>query len=452
MSLRPSELSLIVAELNTRLAGARIQNVWVPEREQVWLELRRVRETVFLVLSGEPQRAGLFIVHARGLSAGRNAPSQQTFRSALKGARLVSARCVSAREVVFSLETARGSRFLLMRVDSGGRPKILKNAPSESVEAVDETTSRLAPQSDTAFPWAEAAARFLESQGSSERTEALRAANTAPLRKRLAQLARTRVKVEAEASRGEQAALHQRYGALLAQNAHLVQRGMKEVLLIEYSSSGTTSVSVPLDPTLSPRAQAERHFRLHQRLSRGRAFAQQRLLAIDAQRAELEAQLSRLAEQASSADSPHNAAPSVSRRAAAPKSNARTPYREFVGSGDKRIWVGKDGRGNDTLTFRVAKPHHLWLHVRNAAGSHVVASLERGEVPTPELLLDAAHLAVHFSSQKGEALVDVAYVPVRQVRKVKGGSPGQVTFSQEKAVRVRHEPQRLERLLATKAG
>src|SRR3712207_9441806 len=31
---------------------------------------------------------------------------------------------------------------------------------------------------------------------------------------------------------------------------------------------------------------------------------------------------------------------------------------------------------NDTLTFKVARPYHLWLHARGLPGSHVVVPLE----------------------------------------------------------------------------
>jgi predicted ribosome quality control (RQC) complex YloA/Tae2 family protein len=42
----------------------------------------------------------------------------------------------------------------------------------------------------------------------------------------------------------------------------------------------------------------------------------------------------------------------------------------------------------------------------------------------------------------------VVYTRVKHVRKVKGSAPGAVTFSQERALALRVEPGRVERLLS----
>ena len=58
------------------------------------------------------------------------------------------------------------------------------------------------------------------------------------------------------------------------------------------------------------------------------------------------------------------------------------PYRTFVVEGFE-ILVGRSEDDNDTLTFDVAEPHDLWLHVAGGtAGSHVVIrNPEKGDVP-----------------------------------------------------------------------
>ena len=80
-------------------------------------------------------------------------------------------------------------------------------------------------------------------------------------------------------------------------------------------------------------------------------------------------------------------------------------------------------------------------------GAHVVVRLEKGKAPDQETLLDAAHLALHFSDARGEPQADVAYTRVKHVRKPKGSAPGAVTYSQEKVLLLRVEPRRIERLL-----
>jgi predicted ribosome quality control (RQC) complex YloA/Tae2 family protein len=103
------------------------------------------------------------------------------------------------------------------------------------------------------------------------------------------------------------------------------------------------------------------------------------------------------------------------------------------------------------LTFKASRPHDVWLHARGVGGSHVVVPLEKGEDISQELLLDAAHLALHHSQAKGEPRGEVAYTRVKYVRRVKGGAAGQVTYSQEKTFVVRVEPARLDRLARSAA-
>ncbi len=107
---------------------------------------------------------------------------------------------------------------------------------------------------------------------------------------------------------------------------------------------------------------------------------------------------------------------------------------------------------NDALTRAVARGNDLWLHARGVGGAHVVARLDRGKAPDQETLLDAAHLAVHFSDARGASQADVAYTRAKHVRKPRGAAPGAVLYVQEKVILLRVEPARVERLLAEEEG
>jgi predicted ribosome quality control (RQC) complex YloA/Tae2 family protein len=110
--------------------------------------------------------------------------------------------------------------------------------------------------------------------------------------------------------------------------------------------------------------------------------------------------------------------------------------------------VGKGAEENDALTVRVARGNDLWLHARGLPGAHVVVRIEKGRAPDQDTLLDAAHLAAHFSDARGAPQVEVVSTRAKYVRKVKGAAPGAVTYSQEKVLFLRVEPGRVERLLA----
>jgi predicted ribosome quality control (RQC) complex YloA/Tae2 family protein len=111
--------------------------------------------------------------------------------------------------------------------------------------------------------------------------------------------------------------------------------------------------------------------------------------------------------------------------------------------------VGRGASDNDALTLRHSKPSDLWLHARGYRGAHVVIPMGRGEECPSELLLDAATLAVHFSAAAGEDRVEVQHTPRRYVRKPRGAAPGAVMVDRERVLVLRHEPDRLARLLAS---
>ena len=114
-----------------------------------------------------------------------------------------------------------------------------------------------------------------------------------------------------------------------------------------------------------------------------------------------------------------------------------------------KILVGKGAAHNDELTLQVAKPHHAWLHARDEAGAHVVVVTAKGQKLTSEQLVDAAHLAAHFSKARGEESVDVAYTEKRYVRKPRKSPVGSVVLDREKVIHVRILPERLAALLKT---
>lgn len=68
-------------------------------------------------------------------------------------------------------------------------------------------------------------------------------------------------------------------------------------------------------------------------------------------------------------------------------------------------------------------------------GAHVIVKSDGREIPQ-STLLEAARLAAAYSQARGTTKVPVDYTLQRYVKKVKGGPPGPVTYSQEKTLRV----------------
>ncbi|WPB78920.1 NFACT family protein [Archangium violaceum] len=480
MSLRSSELEQVVEEVSAQLAGAVVQKAWCPLPRLAYLELRVPGRSVLLCLCAEGELSRLSVAEDRFPTPGEPAPFQRWLRQELVGFKLTGAAWREVERVVtldFQSEDTRrrlvlelGSPGGLMLLTEPGRVLMLSGdglaqrrslhpgaqwtppepLPADALAKARAATSRLLPFPGDFLVYAEAAERLIGPKDKTSRAESIRRRLALPYRARLKRSGRTLEKVRAEAARGPEAEKHRQLGELLTQNLYRLKRGATEVTLTAYTESGMEEVQVKLDPKRTPKEEVDWNFHQYRRLLRGVEHARQREAEMAREVAHAEAALKQL-EALDEASLLAQAEVLQLTAAEAGPPEAR-PFKEYVGHGGQRIWVGKGGEDNDTLTFKVARPYHLWLHARGLPGSHVVVPLEKGVEVAQEVLLDAAHLALHHSGAKGEPRGEVSWVPVKFVKKVKGGAPGRVQYTREKTLVVRLEQERLERLLKTRGG
>ncbi len=474
VSLRVDELAQVVAELAPTLPGATVQKAHSPFAKLCYLELRLPGRTVTLCLCAEAEVARLSIASSRLPSPVEPTTFQRWLRQELTGAKLVCLEQPGALVIALRFEVgekrrslfgelnrshgllilaAEEDRVLAISGEIHGKARELRPglpyappdpAPDSAERGAVALPVRLVAAPGASFPLAEAAERLFFARDQARRVEGIRKRLLGPLKAQLARTSRTLEKVRAEADRAPAAEEHRRSGELLSQNLHRVQRGQREITLTEYTAEGPVERALALDPTLAPKDQVERQFHQYRRLLRGVEHARTRLVQLGLEQARLTEAIQKI----QSTDDAQLLSSDWGAPAAAREPTAR-PYKEFQGSHGERIWVGKSSSTNDVLTFKIARPQDLWLHARGVPGSHVVVPLEKGAELPQELLLDAAHLALHYSSAKGEPRGEVSYTLVKFVRKAKGGSPGQVTYSREKSFLVRLEPARLQRLLGS---
>jgi predicted ribosome quality control (RQC) complex YloA/Tae2 family protein len=243
-----------------------------------------------------------------------------------------------------------------------------------------------------------------------------------------------------------------RIAALATPTAANVPRGTKTLTVVDYATGEPVTHEIAIDPSRSAREGLERIFANARRLRRGAPVATERLRAAEAELTKLDAALAAV-EAAEDEDALLAARallrmPSPKVAAKQPAQTRKPPYRTFT-TPRGTILVGRGDTRNDDLTFRVAKPYHLWLHARGVPGAHVVVVLRRDQACPSELLVDAAHLAAHFSDARGERTVEITYVPRKFVRKPRKSAPGAVVVEREKVLALRFDDAHLARLLAS---
>ena len=93
------------------------------------------------------------------------------------------------------------------------------------------------------------------------------------------------------------------------------------------------------------------------------------------------------------------------------------------------LYIGKNNKQNDYVTFTLGGPRDLWFHTKDIPGSHIIM---KAAEPSQEDILLAAELAAYFSKARHSSNVPVDCVERRYVKKPAGSKPGFVIFTNQK--------------------
>lgn len=117
----------------------------------------------------------------------------------------------------------------------------------------------------------------------------------------------------------------------------------------------------------------------------------------------------------------------------------------YKSSDDFDIFVGKNNKQNDFLTFKFSGSKDMWFHVRNMPGSHVLIKCHKKDVPE-STMEEAASIAAWHSKASGSSNVPVDYTFIKHVRKPSGAKPGMVTYENFKTIFVTPDDNLIEGL------
>ena len=119
---------------------------------------------------------------------------------------------------------------------------------------------------------------------------------------------------------------------------------------------------------------------------------------------------------------------------------AKLPPMRFVSTDGYTIYVGRNNRQNEELTFKSARKDDLWLHASKVHGSHVIIVCS-GVTPPDNTITQAAQLAAYYAETTGGQNIAVDMTPVKQVKKIPNGKPGMVIYHSYKTVIVNPYPE-----------
>lgn len=115
-------------------------------------------------------------------------------------------------------------------------------------------------------------------------------------------------------------------------------------------------------------------------------------------------------------------------------------------SEDTDLYIGKNNRQNDYVTFSIGGPRDLWFHTKDIPGSHIILKTTLPEAREEDIAL-AVELAAYFSKAREGSSVPVDCVQRRYVKKPSGSKPGFVIFTNQKTYYATPDAQKLEKYL-----
>jgi predicted ribosome quality control (RQC) complex YloA/Tae2 family protein len=263
------------------------------------------------------------------------------------------------------------------------------------------------------------------------------------VRQRLQKLRRKMVNLTQDQEKLRGYLPYQHYGTLLL--AQRLPRGTTSASVVDYYNPDQGTLTIPLDPRLSVRDNAQVYFKKYRKAKDGLIKVQELLTQCVTQEHELEGLAQRVAQAGdedtlaalatAAHDRPHPSGPPPRAPGRSPAPVA-LPYRTFTSRDGYTFYCGKSSQGNDTLLRQVAAPEDFWLHAHQQAGAHVVVKARSQQEVPYQTLLEAAALAAFYSKGRHAVTVEVIYARAKNVRKFRGARPGQVAVQEYRTLEV----------------
>ena len=477
MSLTATEIEQVMGEVAPALIGGWIQKIFQPAAHTILLEIRALGQTHRLLISCHHKFVRFHFTTTSFHNPPTPPPFCQFLRAHLQGARIDQIEQIQGDRIVqFTLTTKEGPCRLvaeltgktsnLLVLDEAGRIRQdlhgskdrvgqLYVPPTQQQREHRGTDHPRFSQNarESSFPLSAAIDAHYCTTETVSAVASARNIRAGILRRSIKKLHRRIEAWHDDLEKAEKYKAYARYGELIKANLGAIRKGQTNVTLVDYFDEALPNVTIPLDPTKAPHGNMDDYFRKHRKHLTAERELRPR---INEGQRELETlRLEMIAIEQGTWQPPDRPEPKgraqalpLTRNGKDPQERRHGPFRRFTSADGLAIYVGRNARENDELTFDLAKSDDLWLHARGTSGSHVVVRLDKGTDPPQETVRDAAMLALLYSDLKKSGKGDVIYTRQRWVKKAKGQAPGAVIVTQEKSLHVSLEKTRLDALKA----
>ena len=230
-------------------------------------------------------------------------------------------------------------------------------------------------------------------------------------------------------------------GDILTANIHRITKGQTMIQCEDFYHEEMKPVEIPLSPILSPQQNAAKFYKDYTRmknaekeLTRQMELGEQELTYLQSvleelNRAQSDAELEEIKQELQAGG--YIRGDHGKRK----MKQAKLKPMQFVSTDGYTIFVGRNNRQNDELTFKTARRDDIWCHASKVHGSHVIISCN-GTTPPDDTITQAAQLAAYYAESTGGQNIPVDVTTVKQVKKTPGGKPGMVIYHTYRTVYV----------------
>ena len=228
-------------------------------------------------------------------------------------------------------------------------------------------------------------------------------------------------------------------GDIVTANIHKIVKGQTTVSCEDFYDEEMKVIDIPISPILSPQQNAAKFYKDYTRmknaekeLTRQIELGENELYYLksvleELNRAQTDAELEAIKQELQ--EGGYLRADTGKKK----MKQGKVPPMRFESTDGYPIYVGRNNKQNEELTFRLARKDDIWCHASKVHGSHVIISCG-GTTPPDDTITQAAQLAAYYSESSGGQNIPVDVTPVKQVKKIPNGKPGMVIYHTYKTV------------------
>ena len=228
-------------------------------------------------------------------------------------------------------------------------------------------------------------------------------------------------------------------GDIVTANIHKIVKGQTIVQCEDFYDEDMKVIDIPISPILSPQQNAAKFYKDYTRMKNAEKELTKQIelgenelyylksVLEELNRAQTDGELEAIRQELQEGG--------YIRADAGKKKmkQGKVPPMRFESTDGYPIYVGRNNKQNEELTFKLARKDDIWCHASKVHGSHVIISCG-GTTPPDDTITQAAQLAAYYSETSGGQNIPVDVTPVKQVKKIPNGKPGMVIYHTYKTV------------------